>query len=151
MVFTLGLFGVPVPDTGTYRLHISCTGTYWNPWPLHWSSLGLSLLVLGCAGTPMLSAGTHWNPHPSSWDTLGLIHCILGPAVPPALGPPALAGPGGLWSHHSGAQPPFMCGSGCLQSTPALPPDKAGGRILCPGLFGESHGCLLGPGTHYPR
>lgn len=95
---------------------------------------------------------TYWDLNTQCWDILGPIHSVLGPAVPPALRPPALADPLGapeLLLHEHG---PLLCVGLviCRAQYPPrpLPPDKPGGRDSVSGLFGESHGCLLGSGTH---
>lgn len=108
MAFILELSRALVSGTETYWMHGSCAGIHWGSWSSYWSSSRLQLLALGYPGTLVLSPGTYWD----------LYIQYLGPAVFPALGPPALADP--LWDSRaatSRGQSPFMCESGCLQST----------------------------------
>lgn len=97
---------------------------------------------------PSSCTATHWDSILSvgTWEMLQ--DCV------PAPGPPALLGLGvhGGFPEAAGGQSPFICGSSCLQSeapTPnPCPPINPRAGILCLGMFGESHGCLLGSGTH---
>lgn len=98
--------------------------------------------ILELVEAPVAGTGMYWDLYTQCWDLLCPQHWDHQPSLTPW----------GLQSRYFTRPVPFYVRVGLFaeHSIPhgPCPPINPGAGILCPGLFGESHGCLLGSGTH---